>query len=113
MANSFSSPWSFAYHVGKDLLINGVDIYNDIDHAVDNWDTHNYEKFGENIGDALAKILIGQKVATYKMEHEDMLQVVIGVLRGAIDLSVPSAETCISDVEKLTNEVEEAVTDFK
>jgi len=42
-----------------------------------------------------------------------MLLVVEGVLRGAIDLSIPSAETCISDVELLTSEVEQAVTDFK
>ena len=34
MAIIFSNPWSFAYHVGKDLLLNGVDIYNDIDKAM-------------------------------------------------------------------------------
>lgn len=30
MIEVFSSPESFAYHVGKDLLINGTDIYHEI-----------------------------------------------------------------------------------
>ena len=53
------------------------------------------------------------EVYAYRMEHADMFKVVEGILMGAIELSIPSAETCISDVDKLTSEVEEAVTDFK
>lgn len=34
MAEQFTSPWSFAYHMGKDLLVNGVEIYHEIDDAV-------------------------------------------------------------------------------
>jgi hypothetical protein len=34
MASIFASPQSFAWHVGKDLLVNGVQIYHEIDAAV-------------------------------------------------------------------------------
>merc|ERR1712127_506409 len=34
MVAIFSSPESFAYHVGKDLLVNGVDIFHEIEGAV-------------------------------------------------------------------------------
>ena len=112
MAASFKSPWAFAFHIGKDILLNGVDIYNDIDSAISNWDNSNYYNFGENLGDALAKVFVGMTVE-YGLTHDEMLQVVEGVLRGALALSIPSADTCINDVEGLTSEVEEAVADFK
>ena len=34
MAAIFSNPWSFAYHVGKDLIVNGVEIYHDVHDSV-------------------------------------------------------------------------------
>lgn len=34
MADIFSSPYSFAYHVGKDIVINGVDIFHEIEAAI-------------------------------------------------------------------------------
>jgi hypothetical protein len=30
MAHGFSNPFSFAYHVGRDLVVNGVDIYKEM-----------------------------------------------------------------------------------
>ena len=112
MAESFSSPWSFAFHVGKDLLLNGVDIYGDIDSAIQNWDAQKWESFGENVGDALAKVIVGD-YTVLKLSTADMINVVTGILRGALDLSVPSVETCISDVENIASEVQEAVADFR
>ena len=34
MANEFSNPLSFAYHVGKDLIVNSKDIYKQINDSV-------------------------------------------------------------------------------
>jgi hypothetical protein len=34
MVEIFDSPTSFAYHVGKDLLVNGSDIFSEIETAV-------------------------------------------------------------------------------
>lgn len=35
MLESFSNPKDFAYHVGKDLLVNGISIYRDIKGAIE------------------------------------------------------------------------------
>jgi len=34
MASIFSSPTSFAYHVGKDLLVNGKDIFREVEDSI-------------------------------------------------------------------------------
>jgi len=57
-AHTFTNPISFAYHVGSDILINGSDIYNDIEGAISTWENGQYEQFGEDVGDAPAKIIV-------------------------------------------------------
>ena len=56
MAESFKSPWSFAYHVAHDLLVNGVEIFHEVDSAISDYDASNFEGFGENIGKAMAQV---------------------------------------------------------
>jgi len=62
MAAVYSNPWSFAYHVGKDLIVNGVTIYKDTEAAVTAFEAGSFEPMGEDIGNALAKLLIGGAV---------------------------------------------------
>ena len=59
MVEIFSSPESFAYHVGKDLLVNGVDILHEIEAAVTDYESKNWSAFGENVGEATAKVILG------------------------------------------------------
>ena len=59
MAKNFADPASFAWHAGKDLLIHGVDIYNEINSAITDYESSNYKGFGENVGKALAQVLVG------------------------------------------------------
>ena len=56
----FTSPASFAYHIGKDLLINGVDIYHEIQAAVADWKSQSYRDCGVQVGTALNQLLVGQ-----------------------------------------------------
>jgi len=60
-ASNFTNPLSFAIHVGTDILVNGVTIYNDINGAIAAWESQQYETFGEDVGNALAKIIVGQE----------------------------------------------------
>ena len=60
MADVISSPWSFVYHVGKDLIVNGVEIFDDIATSITDWDNQDWEGFGFNVGEAAAKTLLGQ-----------------------------------------------------
>jgi len=59
MSAIFMSPTSFAYHVGKDLLINRKDIYREIKTSITDYEAQNWESFGYNIGEAAAKVILG------------------------------------------------------
>ena len=61
MGQSFASPATFAYHVGKDLMVNGKQIYSEIDDSIKQWDASNYFGFGHDLGEALSKMIIGQE----------------------------------------------------
>lgn len=46
MVEIFDSPTSFAYHVGKDLVVNGRDIFHEIETAVTDYQAANWQDFG-------------------------------------------------------------------
>ena len=75
MAANFASPWSFAYHVGKDLLVNGVAIYHEVDDAIAKYEASDYNGFGEDIGKALAQVFLGSS----QLEFGDDCEVPTGV----------------------------------
>ena len=62
MAAVFTNPWSFVYHVGHDLVVNGVAIFGEVEDSVSQYEAANYGAFGEDIGEALAKLLLGGAV---------------------------------------------------
>lgn len=69
MVKSYNSPTSFAWHVGKDLLVNGVDIYHDIDNGIKDFKSSSWNSFGKDVGNASAKLLLGSIELT---DDEDM-----------------------------------------
>lgn len=40
------NPVWYSFHIGKDLIINGVNIYREITKAVDDWEKKDYYDFG-------------------------------------------------------------------
>ena len=59
MISIFKSPASFAFHVGKDLLVNGKDIYADIESALTEYKGSDWYHFGYHCGNAAAKTFLG------------------------------------------------------
>ena len=55
--DGFEHPLSFLFHVGKDLLVNGKDIYAEVTTAVADWKAQSYRAAGVQVGEALAKLL--------------------------------------------------------
>jgi len=53
------SPRQFAYHFGKDLLVNHHDIFMEIKKAVADYKAKSFEDFGVQIGTALRKVIVG------------------------------------------------------
>jgi len=64
MASIFRSPSSFAYAVGKHLLVNGKDIIREVDDSIVQYNSSNWEKFGYDIGEAAAKVILGEESQT-------------------------------------------------
>jgi hypothetical protein len=62
MASSFSHPIAFAFHAGKNILINHVEITDEMHAAVEAWDAPDYFDFGFNVGEALAQVLMGSSI---------------------------------------------------
>jgi hypothetical protein len=59
--NGFKNPLSFVFHVGKDLIVNGKDIYGEIASSVQLWKQQSYLDSGVQIGKALEKLLVGEE----------------------------------------------------
>ena len=56
--DNFEHPASFLFHVGKELIINGRDIYTEMSAAVADWKANSFRAAGIEIGHALAKLLV-------------------------------------------------------
>jgi hypothetical protein len=115
MVKAFKSPSSFAWHVGKDLLLNGVDIYHDIDAGIKDYNSQSWNNFGHDIGHASAKLLLGKpEEKKVSVDVQMMVQIVEGFLKGAVQAEgLTDIEKCIQDAEGVVSDVETAVTDFK
>lgn len=66
----FKSPISFAYHVGSDLIVNGVQIFEDIEEAVADYKLEEYEEMGKAIGHGMSKLLIGKDIILAKQSKK-------------------------------------------
>ena len=53
LIKTFSNPWTFIFHVGKDILVNGRNIFHEVEDAVTSYENHDWFKFGEDIGNIL------------------------------------------------------------
>ena len=47
--NGFEHPWSFLYHVGKNILVNGKDIYAEVTSGVADWKAQSYRAAGVQV----------------------------------------------------------------
>lgn len=50
MIKSFTSPWSFVFHVGKDILVNGKNIINEVETFMSDYNSGNFNGMGYEMG---------------------------------------------------------------
>ena len=92
MVSIFDSPSSFAYHVGKDLIVNGKQIYGEINTAVKDYEAGNWGDFGYQIGEAAAKTILGEEelpmfaTQDQKMKEAQIMQGFLNAFGGKFDL---------------------------
>jgi len=66
IAAVMSNPASFTYEVGKHMIFNGVDIHTRLDDSVAQYKLGNFEAFGEDLGGALAELIVGGAIEVEK-----------------------------------------------
>tara|TARA_B110000285_G_C15086888_1_gene596723 strand:+ start:494 stop:1732 length:1239 start_codon:yes stop_codon:yes gene_type:complete len=103
MVSVFNSPTSFAYHVGKDLLVNGRDIFGELETAVTDYESANWHDFGFQVGEAAAKTLIGTEPAVAmpgkaSVKTTEILRGVIEAYGGHFDLD--ALLECVHDEDQ-------------
>lgn len=62
MAEIFASPTSFLWHTAKDLVVNGIDIFHEVQDAMKAFKAKDFKTFGLQMGEATAKVLIGSQM---------------------------------------------------
>lgn len=66
----FKSPLTLVYTIGHNLVVNGNEIYSEVNSAISAYKTQNWEQFGFNIGEALGKVL-GQGKTVEELINSD------------------------------------------
>lgn len=116
MVKVFDSPTSFAYHVGKDLLVNGKDIYAEIEAAITDYEGAQWEAFGEQVGMAAAKTILGpEPVAVMpgssSVKTAELLRGVIEAYGGHFSLDALLA--CVHDEDQALLILDSAFQEFQ
>merc|ERR1712083_1216580 len=85
---SMTSPMSFVFHVGKDLIVNGADIYHEIYASVSDFKAQKWGDFGVDIGTALHKLIIGgtqtSQISVGSSPAKEAGEIAAGIIDGFI-----------------------------
>ena len=73
MVKILENPKDFAIHTAEDLIINGKNIYHEIQDAVKSYEAHDYRQFGVNVGMATSKLLLGEEQPSSERPNELVL----------------------------------------
>lgn len=120
MAAIFENPISLVYHVAKSLLLNGVEIFHDIDTSVTDFGKKDYFHSGEFAGEAFALVFFKgiqnqqEKVEDIKDDVEIAAEIMFGFADGvSIKANLDDIKECIEDPQAVVADFEAAAADLK
>lgn len=85
MAKTISSPTSFAWHVGKDIVANGVKITHEVDNSMNAYEKKDFYNFGYNLGEMTEQVFLGPMSVDYVDTKADVIAFTEGFLFGALE----------------------------
>merc|ERR1712078_442282 len=111
-------PKEFAFHVGKDLMVNHADIFRDVSASIDDYHAQNWENCGKDTGAALSKLLVGtneMSLAWWPWHRDDQWSVLLkGVLEGfGLTKDLDKMKDCLANTESEIKDVEAAIQLFE
>merc|ERR1711937_1111298 len=103
-------PVEFAYHVGKDLIVNHADIFQEVSAAIDDYHAQKWEDCGKSTGAALSKLLVGE-MSLPKLAADEQWPIVLkGVLEGfGLTKDIDDMKACLAQTEDEIKDVEDAI----
>merc|ERR1719271_1707924 len=106
---ALKNPKEFAFHVGKDLIVNHADIFREVSASIDDYHAQKWEDFGKDTGAALSKLLVGTNMMS--LAADDQWPVLLrGVLEGfGLTKDLDEMKACLSDTVTEIKDVEAAV----
>jgi cathepsin B len=115
LIKTFKSPASFIYYVGKSLLINRVEVYGEINHALAAYHSHDFETFGYWVGKAMDTIFLGDNAAVSTVDSkEEVVAFTKGFLAGiAADSVFDELKACISESKTFFTQISTAIADIR
>jgi hypothetical protein len=121
MLDLFVHPFSLAYTVGVNLLLNGIDILYLTGAAVEDWKHGQFVDFGTELGKILVDVLGGQDDSAKKPEElteetflGDLGLVFQGLIEGALnEQGLINITNCTVDVSKTYTDVSNAITEIE
>merc|ERR1719274_136039 len=107
-------PKEFAFHVGKDLIVNHADIFHEVSASIDDYRAQKWEDFGKDTGAALSKLLVGtneMSLAWWPWHRDDQWSVLLkGVLEGfGLTKDLDKMKDCLANTESEIKDVEAAI----
>lgn len=70
MAEVFEHPLSLVYHVAKNLIVNGVDVFGKISTGINYYHSGDYFHFGQQMGEALDEVVLKSKSTKQQMDFD-------------------------------------------
>ncbi len=127
---AIQTPITFVYHVGHDLIVNGVSIFYDINALIHHEKSKDYKQAGNDLGDALEKMLVGvEKNGLFKQlearaaqlekdadrrAKDDRVKEIIEIVSGfGNGFGIPIQPKCVSDSETFVDDMKIVVKDFE
>jgi ABC-type phosphate/phosphonate transport system ATPase subunit len=122
-------PKQYAYHVGKDLVVNHADIFQEISAAIHAYEQKQWEDCGKSTGAALSKLLVGETSAAFvarevqllvnvtpavnklkEVNRTQLAVVLVGVLEGfGLTKDLDLMKGCLNETETEVHLVHDAV----
>ena len=82
MCEIFAHPMRLVYKIGKNMIINGVDIFTKIAKALISYEKAEFFDFGKFIGEAMDEVLLSVRPMTKSQKDTSAYEIMVGFLNG-------------------------------
>ena len=113
---ALKNPKEFAFHIGKDLIVNHADIFREVSASIDDYHAQKWENCGKDTGAALSKLLVGtNEMSLMSLAADDQWPVLLrGVLEGfGLTKDLDEMKDCLAKTESEIKDVEAAIQLFE